>query len=55
MKLKKWAKVSLLMIVEILTIYFVLNLKTNITFNMKLLLTSGLIICENLLIFIEGE
>ena len=55
MKLKKWVKVSLLIIVEILTIILVMNLKTDITFNFKILMTSLFIVCENLIMFIEGE
>jgi hypothetical protein len=55
MKLKKWVKVSLLIIVEILTITFIMNLKTDITFNAKILSISVFIICENLIMFIEGE
>lgn len=55
MKLKKWVKVSLLIIAEILTIILVMNLKTDITFNFKILMTSLFIICENLIMFIEGE
>lgn len=55
MKLKKWVKVSLLIVAEILTIGLVMNLKTNITFNTKILLTSVLMIAENLIMFIEGE
>lgn len=55
MKLKKWVKVNLLIIVEILTIILVMNLKTDITFNFKILMTSLFIICENLIMFIEGE
>ena len=55
MKLKKWVKVSLLIITEILTVGLIMNLKTDITFEMKILLTSAFIICENLIMFIEGE
>lgn len=55
MKLKKWVKVSLLIMSETLTIIFMLKTNTNITFNMNLLLTCGLIVCENLIMFIEGE
>ena len=55
MKLKKWVKVSLLIIAEILTVGLIMNLKTDITFGMKILLTSAFIICENLIMFIEGE
>lgn len=53
MKLKKWIKVALLIIVEILTIVFVMNLKTNITYAMKILTTSVFMICENLIMFLE--
>ena len=53
MKLKKWVKVALLIIVEILTIVFVMNLKTNITYAMKILSASVLIVAENLIMFIE--
>ena len=55
MKLKKWVKVSLLIVAEILTIGLVMYLKTNITFNTKILLTSVIIMTENLIMFIEGE
>ena len=55
MKLKKWVKVTLLIIVEILTIGLIMNLKTDITFAMKILLTSVLMMTENLIMFIEGE
>lgn len=55
MKLKKWVKVSLLIIAEVLTVGLIMNLKTDIAFGMKILLTSVLIICENLIMFIEGE
>ena len=55
MKLKKWVKVSLLIITEILTVGLIMNLKTDITFGMKILLSSAFIICEKLILFIEGE
>lgn len=54
MKLKKWIKVALLIVVEILTITIMLNLKTNVTSNMKILLTSSMIALENLIMFIEN-
>lgn len=55
MKLKKWVKVSLLIIAEILTVRLIMSLKTDVTLEMKILLTSAFIIFENLIMFIEGE
>lgn len=54
MKLRKWVKVSLLIIAEIITVAFVMNVNTEITFAMKLLCTCGLLVIENLLMFMEG-
>lgn len=53
MKLKKWVKVALLIIVEVLTIVLLMNIETNITYAMKILTTSVCIICENLIMFLE--
>ena len=54
MKLKKWVKVTLLIVAEILTIMFMMNLKTDITCGMKLLLVGSMIIAENLIFFLEN-
>ena len=53
MKLKKWVKVTLLIIIEVLTVIFMMNLKTDVTYAMKLLLVSSMIAMENLIFFLE--
>lgn len=54
MKLKKWVKVALLIIVEILTITLLMNCNTSIDNMTKIFLISTIITCENLIMFIEG-
>lgn len=54
MKLKKWVKVSLLIIAEIITVALVMSHNSDTTFAMKVFCTGMLLVLENLLMFMEG-
>jgi hypothetical protein len=55
MKLKKSVKVASLIVLEILTVIFCIELDTDVPMGFRLLLTSILLICENMTMYIEGE
>ena len=55
MKLKKEIKVTGLIILEILTVIFCIELGTDVPMGFRLLGISIMLICENMAMYIEGE
>jgi len=53
MKLKKEVKVASLIILEIFTVLFIINIDTDVPMGMRLLAISIMLICENITYFME--